>query len=76
MIAEHPTLLWRPTTDGLHSFCEVALPMEPVDYHVIEVNSLKIVIVIAVANGEVVYKGPGPAKVYRSPTPQQVDGVT
>jgi hypothetical protein len=68
-MAEHPTLLWHPTAHGLHSFREVSLPREPADYHVIELNSLKIVIVVAVANGEVVYKGPGPAKVYRSPTP-------
>jgi hypothetical protein len=68
-MTEHPTLLWHPMPEGLHGYCEVPLPLEPHEYHVIEVNSLGIVFVIEIANGEVVYKGAGPVKVYRSPTP-------
>jgi hypothetical protein len=69
LTTEHPTLLWHPKSDGFHGYCETRLALEPHEYHVIEVNSLKIVIVIQIANGEVVYKGAGPVKVYRSPTP-------
>jgi hypothetical protein len=65
---EHPTLLWRPTPDATR-YCETRLPLEPHEYHVIELPSLEIVIVIVIANGEVVYKGAGPVKVYRSPIP-------
>ena len=66
---EHPTLLWHPTPDGANSYGETRLPLEPHEYHVIEVASLEIVIVIVIANGEVVYKGAGPVKIYRSPIP-------
>lgn len=66
---EHPTLLWHPTTDGENRYFETRLPLEPQEYHVIEVRSLGIVFVIVIANGEVVYKGAGPVKVYRSPIP-------
>ncbi len=64
---EHPTLLWHPTIDGAPHYCETRLPLEPHDYHVIELP--RLVIVIVISNGEVVYKGAGPVKVYRSPTP-------
>lgn len=68
---EHPTLLWHPTPDGANRYSETRLPLEPHEYHVIEVPSLEIVIVIVIviANGEVVYKGAGPVTVYRSPIP-------
>jgi hypothetical protein len=66
---EHPTLLWHPSPDGAILYCETRLPLEPHEYHVIEVPSLEIVIVIVIANGEVVCKGEGPVKVYRSPIP-------
>lgn len=67
-MTEHPTLLWYPTPDGETRYCETRLSLKPQEYHVIEVRSLEIVIVIA--NGQVVYEGTGPVKVYRSPTPQ------
>ncbi len=62
-------MLWHPTPDGENLYCETRLSLEPQEYHVIEVPSLEIVIVIVIANGEVVYKGAGPVKVYRSPIP-------
>lgn len=68
-MTEHPTLLWHPTPDGENRYCETRLPLEPQEYHVIEVPSLEIVFVIEVANGEFLYKGAGPVNVYRSPIP-------
>lgn len=67
MMTEHPTLLWHPKPDGVNSYRETPLPLEPHEYHVIEVHDWWIVIVIV--NGEMVYEGAGPVKVYRSPTP-------
>ncbi|WP_382322387.1 hypothetical protein ACFJGX_05475 [Hydrogenophaga sp. UC242_50] len=66
---QHPTPLWHPTTDGVTRYRETRLPLEPHEYHVIELPSLETVLVIVIANGEVVYKGAGPVKVYRSPSP-------
>lgn len=68
-MTEHPTLLWHPAPDGVNRYLETRLPLEPHEYQVIEVPSLGIVFVIVIANGEEVYKGAGPVKVYRSPTP-------
>jgi hypothetical protein len=68
-MTKHPTLLWHPTSDGAVRYCETRLPLEPHEYHVIELPSLKIVIVIVIATGEVVYRDAGPVKVYRSPIP-------
>lgn len=68
-MTEHPTLLWHPTPDDATRYCETHLPLEPDEYHIIELPSLKIVIVFVIANGEVVYKGAGPVKVYRLPIP-------
>jgi hypothetical protein len=63
----HPTLLWHPRKDGEPRYCETILPLEPAEYHAIDVRGWWIVIVIA--NGEKVYEGQGPVRVYRSPTP-------
>ena len=49
------------------TYCETVLPLDPDDYHAIDVRGWWIVIVVA--NGEKVYQGRGPVKIYRAPTP-------
>jgi hypothetical protein len=66
-MVDHPTLLWHPAREGSMTYCETVLPLDPDDYHAIDVRGWWIVIVVA--NGEKVYQGRGPVKIYRAPTP-------
>jgi hypothetical protein len=66
-MAEHPTLLRRPDSDPILSRVEDFLPGAPEDY---AVNSIDDVwVVVAIATQVVVYRGPGPVEVLRSPAP-------
>ena len=71
-MTEHPTLLWHPTPDGENRYCETRLPLEPQEYHVIEVPSLGIVFVIVIAPVYMIpFVGEGilPSRVYRIVSP-------
>lgn len=67
---EHPTLLRRPELDFQGNVLLIAedhLPYPPQAYHVEHLDKLWVVRVIA--TGEVIYRGPGPVEVLRSPAP-------
>lgn len=66
-MSTHPTLLRRPGFDRLRLAVEEHLHGRPSDYLVRQVGSVWVV--TAKAQGVVVYSGPGPDEVFRSPAP-------
>ncbi|MDR7095429.1 hypothetical protein [Hydrogenophaga laconesensis] len=64
---DHPTLLCRPNADPLITRSQEVLPGLPCDYTLLHQGDVWTV--SRVLTGEVVYQGPGPVEVVRSPTP-------
>lgn len=67
MEPDHPTLLRRPSFGAWKAPVEEILQGLPEDYEVHQVS--EIWTVTAKVQGVVVYAGPGPVEVFRSPAP-------
>lgn len=67
MTPEHPTVLRRPNDDPIFRHVEEILPGNPADYSIWQVG--EVWTVIHGLAKEVVYEGPGPVEVIRSPAP-------
>ena len=66
-MADHPTLLRYPNDQDFPSRTEEVLPGLPADYLVEQGG--EVWKVTAVGTGKLVYWGPGPVEVVRSPAP-------
>mgnify|MGYP001552678449 CR=1 FL=1 len=64
---DHPTLLRKPGRYGHQTEC--VLPGRPCDYTVEESQSNWFVVVVLIDNPGVIYEGPGPVEIVRSPAP-------
>lgn len=64
---DYPTLLRYPSGDPIVSLAEQELPGDPEDYQIVQKGDAWAV--RRVTTDELIYAGPGPVEVVRSPAP-------